>query len=116
MKITAQDTARILEDVKKKYSKDAKCIFTGCGFHIVIPNFFKGSKKDILKMKKIAKKYNEKFSEQTDYKTVEARRVRKTENSLIYKEGVRYIFLCKEVFPSKLENFYYQDYIYKDAK
>lgn len=115
IKIAKEDTIQIYKYLYKT-NKNMSIRFSGCGFHIVIPEYWKGSeiqKKDIDNMRKKAVKLKDKFSELLDTHVIEMRRVIKTPNSLVYKEGYPFIMKCKELTIEELEKFELEDYIYE---
>lgn len=115
LKIAAQDTARIYKKFAKKHD-DVSIRFSGCGFHLVAPNCWKGegiTDKDIMKIRKEAEGYKKTISDLVDTHVIEPRRVIKTPGTLVYKEGYRYIMKCKIISFEELENFNMENYIYE---
>jgi len=114
LKIAAQDTLRIANIISKRHEIEVR--FTGCGFHIILKNYWKGTelkKKDMDKMKKFAEKYKNTQSELVDTHVIEPRRVIKTPHSLVYREGYRNIMKCEKMELVELQDFDQEAYIYE---
>ena len=116
--VIAQSTLEIYNFLKE-YNENVKVIFSGCGFHLTIKDYIKGKPtlEEIETLRSDAKKINEMFSEFVDYGVVEYKRIKKTPNTLVYREGYKNIMLCKEVENiEELKNFKYKNYIYQKVK
>lgn len=118
LKLCADDTLNIYKKIIKK-KDNVKLIFSGCGFHIVIPEYLKKcpTEKDVNDLKKEVKKFNLKDSELVDYQVISLKRIKKTVNTLCFREGYKNIMLSRYIDnPDELKNFDYKKYVYKKVE
>jgi hypothetical protein len=118
LKYAREDTAVLYERLIKDKNNMPSIRFTGCGFHIILKNFWVKksvcfNSVDMRRMFKKVEKLKDEYSELVDTSIIETRRLIKTPNTLVYKEGYDKILICKELTIKQLNEFKLEDYVYE---